>query len=68
MILICVSREVFVICLHLLPGSLLTEAPLADPILRVTIVDELVAKPSWLFPNWIIWFFTIIFVFTDVEI
>ena len=62
------SREVLVIRLHLLLGSFLTEAPLANPILGVTIVDELIAKPSRLFPGRIIWFLPILFVFTDVEI
>ena len=56
------------ICLHLLPGSLFTEAPLAYPILRVTIVDELVTKPGRLFSYWIIWFLSILLVFADVEI
>ena len=65
-ILIRDSREVLVICLHLLPRSLFTEASLADPVLRVTIVDKLVAKPRRLFSDWIIWFLSILFVFTYV--
>ena len=67
-VLFCERREVPLIRLHLLFGPFLAEAPLADPILGVTIVCYFLVELCRLLSAWNIRFLCFFFVLPYIEV